>query len=169
MIKLEEPLDRFAPRMLFAPAPTPLDQSMLINPGDLVTRPPSTYEDRLSSSLASSLNSPSNYEELDEWKPSVRPQRPPHKKSFSSEDIHDQLLEDRTKRGFTKPENANCACDTCGKLFQRSYNLKAHMETHDPQRSQPHACPYVGCDKRFVRRTDLLRHEQSVRPHMRLL
>lgn len=68
----------------------------------------------------------------------------------------------RFKRGFTTVENSTCQCEVCGRLFQRMYNLKAHMETHDPDREQPHACRYPGCERRFVRRTDLMRHEQSV-------
>jgi hypothetical protein len=70
--------------------------------------------------------------------------------------------ETRTKRGFTTPTTSTCHCESCGRLFQRTYNLRAHMETHDPQREQPFACEYDGCTRRFVRRTDLVRHEQSV-------
>lgn len=68
----------------------------------------------------------------------------------------------RFKRGFTTAETSTCHCQVCGKLFQRPYNLKAHMETHDPYREQPHACAYPSCTRRFVRKTDLTRHEQSV-------
>ncbi|RMY33959.1 hypothetical protein D0865_14315 [Hortaea werneckii] len=87
-----------------------------------------------------------------------------HAASWTEEAYSD---EERHKRGFTKPENASCQCDQCGKLFQRSYNLKAHLETHDPNRPQPNPCQYPGCNKRFVRRTDLVRHEQSVHLKMR--
>ncbi|KAF2217077.1 hypothetical protein CERZMDRAFT_32776, partial [Cercospora zeae-maydis SCOH1-5] len=55
-----------------------------------------------------------------------------------------------------------CQCQQCGKMFQRVYNLRAHMMTHDPQREHPYACEYRGCAKSFVRRTDLVRHEHSV-------
>lgn len=72
----------------------------------------------------------------------------------------------RSKRGFTTVENSTCQCTVCGKLFQRVYNLKAHMETHDPDRDLPHACRYPACERKFVRRTDLVRHEQSV--HLKL-
>ncbi|KAK3109348.1 hypothetical protein LTR53_017494 [Teratosphaeriaceae sp. CCFEE 6253] len=95
---------------------------------------------------------------------------PPTRKAFSCEDIRAGTRLDGHKRGYTKPEEAECSCERCGKLFQRSYNLRAHMETHDPRRAQPHSCQYPACNKRFVRRTDLLRHEQSVhlksREHM---
>jgi uncharacterized Zn-finger protein len=88
--------------------------------------------------------------------------RPAHRRAYSYEDVRAENRDERKKRGFTRPEDANCSCRKCGKLFQRSYNLKAHLETHDPHRSQPHMCTYPRCNKRFVRRTDLVRHEQSV-------
>ena len=80
-----------------------------------------------------------------------------------SEAVRMAEAEARFKRGFTTAENSTCHCQVCGKLFQRPYNLKAHMETHDPYRQQPHACEYPDCKRRFVRKTDLTRHEQSVR------
>lgn len=84
--------------------------------------------------------------------------RPMRRRAFSSEG----LLADRKKRGYTRPNEAKCSCHQCGKLFQRTYNLKAHMDTHDPDRDQPHICYIEDCSKRFVRRTDLVRHQQSV-------
>ena len=72
------------------------------------------------------------------------------------------LAEQRGKRHKTTPEEANHECPICGKLFGRTYNFKAHMETHDPSRNYPHECPVEGCGKRFVRKTDLKRHQDSV-------
>lgn len=134
VVKLEDFEDRSRPRIHLHSETATLEQSSIVDPGDL----------------------------LADVKPSLRDHRPVHRKAFSFNDIHQDLVGGKQKREFTKPENANCHCDQCGKLFQRSYNLKAHMETHDPHRDQPHTCQYIGCDKRFVRRTDLLRHEQSV-------
>lgn len=72
----------------------------------------------------------------------------------------------RTRKLTTK-EDANFQCHVkgCGKLFGRSYNFKAHMETHDAGREYPFPCPLKDCTKKFVRKTDLQRHHQSV--HMK--
>lgn len=67
-----------------------------------------------------------------------------------------------TKRKRTTNDDPRCQCDICGKHFQRAYNLRAHKETHNPARSQPFACDADGCNKRFVRKTDLSRHVKSV-------
>ncbi|OCK76613.1 hypothetical protein K432DRAFT_385313 [Lepidopterella palustris CBS 459.81] len=88
----------------------------------------------------------------------IERRRSSNKKEHSRGSIH----RTRIRRNPTTIENANFSCDICGKLFQRSYNHKSHMEIHDPSRSYPNHCPYQGCSKKFVRRTDLLRHEQSV-------
>lgn len=70
-------------------------------------------------------------------------------------------------RKLTTKEDANFQCHVkgCGKLFGRSYNFKAHMETHDAGREYPFPCPMNDCNKKFVRKTDLQRHHQSV--HMK--
>jgi len=73
----------------------------------------------------------------------------------------------RQPRKLTTKEDANFQCNVkgCGKLFGRSYNYKAHMETHDAAREYPFPCPLENCTKKFVRKTDLQRHHQSV--HMK--
>lgn len=73
----------------------------------------------------------------------------------------------RQPRKLTTKEDANFQCQVkgCGKLFGRSYNYKAHMETHDAGREYPFPCPLKDCNKKFVRKTDLQRHHQSV--HMK--
>jgi hypothetical protein len=73
----------------------------------------------------------------------------------------------RPPRRLTTKEEANFQCDVkgCGKLFSRSYNFKAHMETHDEKREYPFPCTAGDCNKKFVRKTDLQRHHQSV--HMK--
>ncbi|KAI8624612.1 hypothetical protein F5Y19DRAFT_310500 [Xylariaceae sp. FL1651] len=73
----------------------------------------------------------------------------------------------RQQRKLTSKEEANFQCEVegCGKLFSRSYNYKAHMETHDKKRDYPFPCTVDDCNKKFVRKTDLQRHHQSV--HMK--
>lgn len=72
----------------------------------------------------------------------------------------------RKTRKPTTLEEATHECQVCGKLFKRSYNYKSHMETHNPQRKYPHPCTaMVGntrCVKKFQRKTDLDRHNDSV-------
>jgi len=68
----------------------------------------------------------------------------------------------RIRRNPTTLENAQYACRYCKKLFQRAYNHKAHLSTHDPNRDRPHRCMHPDCERSFVRKTDLVRHEQSV-------
>lgn len=72
----------------------------------------------------------------------------------------------KKKRQRTTPEEATHECQVCGKLFKRSYNWKSHMETHNPERQYPHPCTaMIGntqCTKRFQRKTDLDRHNDSV-------
>lgn len=84
-------------------------------------------------------------------------------KTFVSEEGEINTSTARTRsRSATTKANANYECHQCGKLFQRSYNHKAHMETHDPERPHPNVCQTKSCGRAFVRRTDLVRHEQSV-------
>lgn len=73
----------------------------------------------------------------------------------------------RAPRKLTTKEEANFQCDVrgCGKFFSRSYNFKAHMETHRERREYPFPCRHDDCKKKFVRKTDLQRHHQSV--HMK--
>ncbi|KAI9891074.1 MAG: hypothetical protein M1814_003273 [Vezdaea aestivalis] len=73
----------------------------------------------------------------------------------------------RKRRRLTTAAEANHTCDICGKLFSRSYNYKAHMDTHNPAREHPHVCTIKNCNKKFVRKTDLLRHHQSVHDKQR--
>lgn len=67
-------------------------------------------------------------------------------------------------RKLTSKEDANFRChvEGCGKLFSRSYNFKAHMETHDKSRDLPFPCIVESCDKKFGMETDLARHHQIV-------
>lgn len=72
----------------------------------------------------------------------------------------------RTKapRKMTTKEEANyiCKVNGCGKFFSRSYNFKAHQETHSSNREYGFPCTVAKCTKKFVRKTDLQRHCASV-------
>ncbi|KAJ7352270.1 hypothetical protein DFH08DRAFT_643391, partial [Mycena albidolilacea] len=46
--------------------------------------------------------------------------------------------------------------------FARAYNLKTHMDTHDPNRLKPHVCPHRSCGRSFSRKHDLGRHLNSI-------
>ena len=87
--------------------------------------------------------------------------------SLSKRGGHSMIPHVRPARKLSTNEDANfqCKVEGCGKIFGRSYNFKAHMETHDGSREYPFPCPLKDCNKKFVRKTDLQRHHQSV--HMK--
>ncbi|PGH13618.1 hypothetical protein AJ80_06250 [Polytolypa hystricis UAMH7299] len=58
-------------------------------------------------------------------------------------------------------------CEKCDKRFTRNSNCKSHMKTHDPNRKFPHKCTFEGCAKKFSRKTDLVRHVDSVHKKLR--
>ncbi|TKA62015.1 hypothetical protein B0A55_10287 [Friedmanniomyces simplex] len=154
MVKLEEPFERVASLPNGFPEPSGGELSHLMGSPESAMHPPALPWRHLATPLVPSSS--------DDSKPALSQRRPANRKAYSCDDVRASAREGRHRREYTKPEEAVCACETCGKVFQRHYNLKAHMETHDPSRAQPHVCQYPACDKRFVRRTDLLRHEQSV-------
>lgn len=151
-IKVEGPFDKKSAGFLISPGPALFEHSLPASPESSSEIEARSFQDRKASRSRRSDACPHSEIEFIKPEPSCSTSTKPGV----------EMLEDRRKRAFTKQENANCSCKQCGKFFQRTYNLKAHMETHDPNRSQPHSCLYSGCDKKFVRRTDLLRHEHSV-------
>ena len=46
--------------------------------------------------------------------------------------------------------------------FARAYNLKTHIQTHDPNRLKPYACHHKSCGRSFSRKHDLTRHLISI-------
>ena len=46
--------------------------------------------------------------------------------------------------------------------FARAYNLKTHIQTHDPNRLKPYACHHKSCGRSFSRKHDLTRHMVSI-------
>ena len=77
---------------------------------------------------------------------------------------HSDTSKPRKRRQLTESTNAlfTCPQENCGKYFGRVWNYNAHLMTHDPNRARAHICPYDGCRKTFVRKTDLTRHTNSV-------
>lgn len=53
-------------------------------------------------------------------------------------------------------------CTICGRGFARAFNLKSHIQTHDPARPKPHQCPHPMCKRSFSRLHDLERHRQGI-------
>lgn len=51
-----------------------------------------------------------------------------------------------------------CNYNACGKVFQRRYNIRSHIQTHLCDR--PYKCSFENCTKSFVRQHDLHRHEK---------
>jgi hypothetical protein len=69
----------------------------------------------------------------------------------------------RRKPGERSSLAATYECPKCGMHFTRNSNCKSHMKIHDPNRKFPHKCTMAQCGKKFGRKTDLVRHVDSVR------
>lgn len=50
-------------------------------------------------------------------------------------------------------------CDICGKKFTRTSSVRTHFKIHTGE--TPFKCPWVGCEKRFNVRGNMLRHQKS--------
>ncbi|KAK0480167.1 hypothetical protein IW261DRAFT_118104 [Armillaria novae-zelandiae] len=56
------------------------------------------------------------------------------------------------------PVTFMCPVRGCGSTFVKSFNLKAHIRSHNEE--NPFVCPWPGCGKGFTRQHDCKRHEQ---------
>ncbi|KAA8627492.1 hypothetical protein A1F94_011195 [Pyrenophora tritici-repentis] len=131
--------------------------------------------DRLSANMysyESAYTSPAmpRYEQLPVFDYSNRPyERQPSEESIGSQRSRRTRSSYSAARGrtrnrrYTDPAHAPFHCEICPeKGFARRYNYNQHMLTHDQDRKKENLCPHPGCDKRFVRKTDLARHDISV-------
>lgn len=97
------------------------------------------------------------------------PERSVSSQSRSPEEGSSAVTESRRqKRTYANEDTAKHQCHICKQFFQRSYNLKSHMKTHDPSRARIYVCEFPDCDKSFERRADLTRHFDSVSSWIRL-
>ncbi|KAN0125042.1 hypothetical protein V8E52_001594 [Russula decolorans] len=53
-------------------------------------------------------------------------------------------------------------CPNCNRAFARAFNLKTHMETHNPERVKQYVCPHTSCKRPFSRKHDLQRHRTAI-------
>ncbi|KAI1874068.1 uncharacterized protein JN550_002647 [Neoarthrinium moseri] len=77
---------------------------------------------------------------------------------------------DKQPRMLTTKEDANYQCEVngCGKHFSKSYDYKAHLETHDENREYRFLCLIPGCSEKcdfcgrlFARKDTLRRHMED--------
>ena len=83
----------------------------------------------------------------------------------SIEDLEDPDFKVEPYRKGRQPTargHARHTCPACHKVFSRTFNYNAHLDTHTPDifRPRPYHCSY--CQAGFRRPTDLKRHEKSV-------
>ncbi|KAF8506974.1 hypothetical protein F5888DRAFT_1798189 [Russula emetica] len=53
-------------------------------------------------------------------------------------------------------------CPNCSRAFARAFNLKTHMDTHNPERVKQYICPHSSCKRPFSRKHDLQRHRTAI-------
>lgn len=131
-----------------------VDQNMLAGPPSGYSTPPNFYDSEGAWSFDSSG------QEIQSSSNSALPSQPQSTRGSSRERAQASNL--------SNPEATyDCPVDGCNKTFNRSYNYRAHMETHSANRVYPFDCPIENCDKRFRRKTDLQRHHLSVHEKQR--
>mmetsp|Transcript_6343 Transcript_6343/g.19175 ORF Transcript_6343/g.19175 Transcript_6343/m.19175 type:complete len:154 (+) Transcript_6343:62-523(+) len=55
-----------------------------------------------------------------------------------------------------KEAHFRCPIVSCGRVFNRSYNFKAHMRLHNGDK--PYKCHFENCSERFKWRSSLMNH-----------
>ncbi|TFK93568.1 hypothetical protein K466DRAFT_478484 [Polyporus arcularius HHB13444] len=83
--------------------------------------------------------------------------------SHPSAGSHPSLTAHRAKiESMQEDPKRKYQCPTCPRAFARAYNLKTHIQTHDPNRLKPYACHHKSCGRSFSRKHDLTRHMVSI-------
>src|SRR6202000_3272726 len=54
----------------------------------------------------------------------------------------------RRRRRTSASDSVLIACSHCGHGFDRTYNYKEHLKTHNPSRDRPFPCTVEGCTQR---------------------
>ncbi|EKM60828.1 uncharacterized protein PHACADRAFT_246999 [Phanerochaete carnosa HHB-10118-sp] len=70
--------------------------------------------------------------------------------------------ESMSKDMNSKDPKRKYQCPTCPRAFARAFNLKTHIQTHDPNRAKPYTCHHKTCGRSFSRKHDLTRHLVSI-------
>jgi len=68
----------------------------------------------------------------------------------------------RSESGVTGDPKRKYQCPNCPRAFARAFNLKTHVQTHDPNRAKPFICSVKTCGRSFSRKHDLMRHNVSI-------
>ncbi|WVR04438.1 hypothetical protein IAU60_001441 [Kwoniella sp. DSM 27419] len=132
-----------SPPALMSNGPSPLSQrSLSANGSD------QEGEDELSSDC-----SPPRSHGLDELKPIIPGMPIPNVHGGGRGYVPGETPDDPKKRH---------KCQICGRGFARAFNLKSHVQTHNPLRSKPYMCPHGSCKRGFSRLHDLERHRQGI-------
>ncbi|TIA92964.1 hypothetical protein E3P99_00437 [Wallemia hederae] len=150
-------------------------QQSVVQPPNTATTSTSSEDLCVNPSVASSL--PSSYTTLASM-PSLSPQSQPSTLSPTMMDTSvfmdkpikmDRLGSSASSASSTSSSEESQSgpmrkykCSLCPRAFARQFNLKQHIQTHDPDRVKPHECTYNGCGRRFSRKHDLVRHSQSI-------
>ncbi|KAI9512869.1 hypothetical protein F5148DRAFT_1160483 [Russula earlei] len=66
------------------------------------------------------------------------------------------------KQTHTGPGGRAHQCPNCNRAFARAFNLKTHLDTHNPERVKQYVCPHTGCKRPFSRKHDLQRHRTAI-------
>ncbi|KAI0786092.1 hypothetical protein C8Q75DRAFT_808871 [Abortiporus biennis] len=68
----------------------------------------------------------------------------------------------RSESSLTSDPKKKYACPNCSRSFARQFNLKTHIQTHNPNRAKPFICSQKSCGRAFSRKHDLQRHIVSI-------